>query len=188
MPLLSDLSVSNYLSSVAEKKPVPGGGAVAAIVGAEACALQAKVAIFSSNSEITPIVESSIKTQKKLLDLAEKDSKAFLALMNAGRKSKNYEELLIEAARVPVEVLRMSVLQVSSLKTLLKLGNLNLVSDIGISALLLISSIRSSLLNIKINTKGIESIPEDILGAELLAEKALKELESLCLEVEDEIY
>ena len=188
MPLLSDLSVSNYLSSVAEKKPVPGGGAVAAIVGAEACALQAKVAIFSSNSEIAPIVESSIKTQKKLLDLAEKDSKAFLALMNARRKSKNYEELLIEAARVPVEVLRMSVLQVSSLKTLLRLGNLNLVSDIGISALLLISAIRSSLLNIKINTKSIESIPEDILRAELLAEKALKELESLCLEVEDEIY
>ena len=41
--------------------------------------------------------------------------------------------------------------------------------------------------NIKINTKSIESIPEDILGAELLAEKALKELESLCQEVEDEI-
>ena len=93
MTLLSELSISNYLCSVAEKKPVPGGGAVAAIVGAEACALQAKVAIFSSNSEITPIVESSIKTQKKLLKLAEKDSKVFLALMNAGRKSKNYEEL-----------------------------------------------------------------------------------------------
>ena len=77
----------------------------------------------------------------------------------------------------------MSVLQVSSLKVLLKLGNLNLVSDIGISALLLISSIKSSLLNIKINTNSIESIPEDILLAEFSAEEALKELESLCLEV-----
>ncbi len=185
MPLLTELSISNYLSSVAEKQPVPGGGAVAAIVGAEACALQTKVAVFSSNSEIAPIVESSKKTQRKLLELAEKDSKAFLALMKAGKKSENYEELLIEAARVPVEVLRMSVLQVSSLKVLLKLGNLNLVSDIGISALLLISSIKSSLLNIKINTNSIESVPEDILLAEFSAEEALKELESLCLEVEN---
>ena len=58
MPLLTELSISNYLSSVAKKHPVPGGGAVAAIVGAEACALQTKVAVFSSNSEITPIVEN----------------------------------------------------------------------------------------------------------------------------------
>ena len=99
MPLLTELSISNYLSSVAEKQPVPGGGAVAAIVGAEACALQTKVAVFSSNSEIAPIVESSKKTQRKLLELAEKDSKAFLALMKAGKKSKNYEELLIEGGK-----------------------------------------------------------------------------------------
>ena len=187
MPLLTELSISNYLNLVAERKPVPGGGAVAAIVGAEACALQAKVAIFSKHSEITHIVKRSKEAQRRLLELAENDSEAFLALMNAGKKSENYEELLIEAARVPVEVLRINLLQVSSLKALLKLGNLNLVSDIGISALLLISSIKSSLLNIKINTKSIESVPEDILLVEPLAEKALKELESLCLEVEDAI-
>ena len=76
MPLLTELSISNYLNLLAERKPVPGGGAVAAIVGAEACALQAKVAIFSKNSEITPIVERSREAQKKLLELAENDSKA----------------------------------------------------------------------------------------------------------------
>ena len=187
MPLLAELSISNYLSSVAEKKSVPGGGAVAAIVGAEACALQAKVAIFSSNSEVTTIFERSIKSQKKFLELAEKDSKAFLALMNTKKESENHEELLIEAARVPVEVLSICHLQVSTLKALLKLGNKNLVSDIGVSALLLISSIRSSLLNIKINTKSIKNVPEDILQAELLAKKALKELESLSLAVEDAV-
>ena len=187
MPLLAELPISSYLSSVAEKKPVPGGGAVAAIVGAEACALQTKVAIFSSNSETAPLIESGLKTQRKFLELAEEDSKAFLALMSNGKKSENREELLIGAARVPVQVLGMCVLQVSNLKSLLKLGNPNLVSDLGISALLLISSIKSSLLNIKINTKSIKVVPKDILQAELQAERALEELESLSLAIEDAV-
>ena len=187
MPLLAELTVSNYLSTVAEKKSVPGGGAVAAIVGAEACALQAKVAIFSNSSETTLIVDNGQKTQRKFLELAEEDSKAFLALMSNGKNSENHEELLIGAARVPAEVLSMCVLQVSNLKTLLKIGNPNLVSDLGISALLLISSIKSSLLNIRINTRSIKVVPEDILQAEHQAEKALKELEALSLAIKDAV-
>ena len=176
LTLLANSNISDYLASVAAREPAPGGGAVAAVAAAEACALLAKVAHFSKGLDMEEIYEETVSEIDKLLTLGDKDSEIFLQVIKADRKTKNFEMLLIEAAKAPTEILEICSLQIPRLKTVIKTGNRNLITDLGIAAPLFGASIRSCLLNMDINMKGVKKIPAEITKAKEKAEVTLEEL------------
>ncbi len=61
----------------------------------------------------------------------------------------------IEAIKVPYRVVEISLIALKEIEFILKYGNINAVSDIGVGALMLASGIEGSLLNVVINLPGL---------------------------------
>jgi formiminotetrahydrofolate cyclodeaminase len=156
MNRLQDKSLSSYLQEVAGRQSTPGGGAVAAVVAAEGCALIGMVARFSKGEQFASIASRTDAAAIKLLSLADEDGEAFSKVMKAFRGEGNLNDSLIAAASVPEHVIYCCLPLIDDLEELAERGNINLVSDIAIAASLFHSAITSSELNILINTKSLE--------------------------------
>lgn len=160
---LADHSLRDYLTAVAARQSTPGGGAVAAIVAAEGCALLAMVAEFTRADAMANIAARNAETRSTLLALADEDGKAFAQVMRAYRGDGELEQALAAAARVPVRVFEICEHELSDLRLLARDGNPNLTSDTRIAALLLKASAEACEINIMVNVRGMKgSVPEDI--------------------------
>ena len=163
-PDLNQVLVEDYLESVAGKSSTPGGGSVAAITGAQAAALMSMVCHYSKQSnEIQAILESATKAREVFLTLAQEDVLAFDALMKAldqakGSKdrAKNIQSAMMMAAAPPLKMLTLCASMVDSIITLETHGNTNLLTDLGMAAILLSSCASSAELNVLINLVRIE--------------------------------
>ncbi|MGB1685162.1 MAG: cyclodeaminase/cyclohydrolase family protein [Pseudomonadales bacterium] len=81
MSRISDQTVDGYLDAVSARRSTPGGGAVAAIVAAEACALLEMVLNFtqSEDARLTGMATRLSQTRPELLAMADRDMAAFNA-------------------------------------------------------------------------------------------------------------
>lgn len=160
-------SISNreFLSAVAARKSTPGGGAVAAINAAQACALLAMVAEFTDAALSSAIISGTTDSVNELLDLADRDGAAFAAVMKAYRSGDNKEAALNTAALVPLQVLQICVGHIEDAEQLVNQGNPNLITDVGIAALLLSGCLRSCELNIRINTRSMQAPAPELAQA-----------------------
>lgn len=166
---LRNNTLTEYLEAVAARQSTPGGGAVAAVVAAEACGLIAMVANFSKSEESRDIARRSQSSITRLLQLANEDSLAFQQVMQAYREDGDLQVALEAAAGVPTQVIFVCSGHIEDLAHLADRGNSNLLSDVGIAASLLQSSIGSSELNILVNMKNLD----DALCGDLKATIAL---------------
>ncbi len=162
MTELKTQTLSNYLDQVSARKSTPGGGAVAAVMAAEACALMNMVANFSEGDAFDQIVTETTKTIDSLMDEAEADQTAFKTVMKAYRGEGEMTPALIGAADVPARIIRLCISRLDHLEQLATKGNSNLISDVAIAALLFDAAIKSSELNVMINIKELEAPPADI--------------------------
>jgi formiminotetrahydrofolate cyclodeaminase len=163
---------SDELSSSA---PTPGGGSVAALMGAMAASLVSMVANLtigkkkyaSVEKEILNILKESEELRQKLTNAIQKDVSAFNSVMSVYALSKNSDEekthrnqqmqiALKEAIEAPLECahLAMSVLPLS--KKIAEIGNLNIISDAGVAALAARAALRSSALNVYVNASSLD--------------------------------
>ena len=92
----------------------------------------------------------------------------------------NIEKNLKLAIEAPLEICKISERTLKALKVILKYGNKNAITDLGVSALLLYSGIEGGILNVKVNLKSLdderfkmETINQ--LNEILLGSKELKE-------------
>ena len=159
-----------YLDDLASNQPAPGGGSAAALAGALGAALGSMVANFTVGKEKFAAVEEQAKAalaecerlRAALTDLVQADVEAYGRYAAATGLPRSTEEekahraqviqqALMAAAAVPMEVCRKcyAVLEVS--QQLLKIGNPNLVSDVGCAAELAYAALRAALLNVEVN-------------------------------------
>ena len=150
-------SISGYLEQLAARKSTPGGGSVAALSAAEACGLIAMVANFSDGGQAEAIAREATEVMMTLLRLADEDSLAFKQVMQAYQGEADLQSALIAAATVPTHVLESSQTMQPHARYLLEHGNKNLVTDVGIAALLIHAAIKSCELNILINAKAMSA-------------------------------
>lgn len=162
---IGSMSNRDFLSAVAAKKSTPGGGAVAAINAAQACALLAMVAEFTDAALSSAIISDATDSVNELLDLADRDGAAFAAVMKAYRSGDNQEAALKAAALVPVQVMQICVGHIDDAEQLVRQGNPNLITDVGIAALLLSGCLRSCELNIRINTRSMQAPAPELAQA-----------------------
>lgn len=186
--------LQDYLDKLASKAPTPGGGSVAALVGALAAALLSMVANFTVGKEkfrevepeVSEILASVEALRGELSELTEEDSRAYGKISAAYKLPKKTQEekavrsqaiqsALKEAAQVPLKasIACHRVLELS--RSLVDKGNPNLISDVGVAAVLAEAAFRSAALNVDMNAASIKD--------EQFVQGMAKELEPLAAEV-----
>jgi glutamate formiminotransferase/formiminotetrahydrofolate cyclodeaminase len=170
-----DKPLRHFMDKLASKAPEPGGGSVAALMGALGAALVSMVANLTLGKEkykdVQPEIEALLKESEKLRielqDLVQKDTEAFGALGDVYKMPKNtdeekaartakMQETLKKACQVPFEI-GLKSLEVAKLaKRAADAGNLAAVSDAGVAVLLAQACAQSAALNVKINVNSIK--------------------------------
>ncbi len=167
--------LEKYLDDLAAKLPSPGGGSVVALVGALGVGLLSMVSNFTlgkekyreMEEEIKKIVNRSENLRKRLTELVDEDIRAYGSVSRAYElprtsdrdkevRSQSIQKACKAALVVPLEVARYCVEGLDLARRLVEIGNLRLVSDVGVAAALLEAALKGAELNVKINLKVIE--------------------------------
>lgn len=178
-------TVTAFAEETASESPAPGGGSVSASVGALGAALGTMVANLSAHKrgwderwqEFSDWADQGKAIYEELLDLVDRDTEAFNAIMAANRLAKGSEaerkdrhEAIQAASRlameVPLQVMEKSLESMSLLMAMADAGNPASVSDAGVGALCARAAVRGAYLNVKINSSGLE---DQKVAAELIA-------------------
>ena len=155
-------TLAAFLDELASSSPAPGGGSVAALSGALGSALTAMVCNLTIGKKKYAAVEDEMK---KILVQAE-DTDAFNKVMEALSLPKDTEpqkalraaairEATKEATNVPLEVMKHCIDALALTQQVAAAGNLNSVSDAGVSAFMLHAAVEAAALNVRINLNNL---------------------------------
>ncbi len=161
-------SIKKYLDDLAAKLPAPGGGSAAALAAALGASLISMVVSFTLGK---PKYAPYEKELKKILQESEELRSEFLNLLDLDvtvYKSKNTRDAL----DVPFMLSRLCFEGIKLCPPLVKKGNINLISDVAVAAVLLESAFYSAVYNVEINLK---IIGDKKLGGGIRRELAHKE-------------
>ena len=180
-------SVDHFMARVADASPTPGGGSVAAHVGALGAALAQMVAGLTIGRKKYAAVDEQMKQltveahtlRKALSDLVQRDADAYERVRTAYAMSKETEhasaradavrDALVFASRVPLETASLSA-QVASLAASLAVhGNSNAVTDACVAALMAEAACKGAALNVRINVAALDEQGTQT-GAQLASE------------------
>ena len=179
MEKLKQLTVEEFIKDLGSNSPAPGGGSVAALSAALAGASVAMVysltvgkkAYEALTDELKEKVNENltegIKFYNETLDCMEEDKRVFLELMDSFKmpkvtdeekylRTKEINKKTYEAMMVPLELSRKAMKFYENIEFAIDYGNKNVVSDAGVSAIMLHSSIESAILNVRINLASLK--------------------------------
>ena len=188
---LVDMTVKDFANETASESPAPGGGSIAATVGALGASLGTMVANLSSHKrgwddrweEFSDWAEKGQHFKDELLRLVDEDTNAFNKIMDAFGLSKKTEEekearkqAIEEASKyameIPFKVMDTAYRSIEVMRAMAENGNPNSVSDAGVGALCALTAVEGAFLNVKINATGIadKAFTNDLIkrGQEIL--------------------
>jgi len=162
-----EASLRKYLDDAASDLPAPGGGSVAALAGALGSAMGCMVANFTVGKKKYAAVEQRVKellqkcdsARKELLNLAQRDVEAYQGVSEAYKipkeqketRARAIQEALKKAMNVPLETLRICHDLMDVYRELGEKGNRNLISDVGVAAIMTEAALQAAKLNVEIN-------------------------------------
>ncbi|MCX7703034.1 MAG: cyclodeaminase/cyclohydrolase family protein [Planctomycetota bacterium] len=180
-------SIEAYLDDAAAEKDAPGGGSVSALCGALGASMASMVANFTVGREKFAAVEKRVReilnkaeeARRKMSRFMDEDVEEYKKVTAAYQMPKGtdaekaarkaaIQEALKSAMRVPLECVRTAHSLILDLKDLVEMGNPNLISDVGVSAILLSAALDGAKLNVEINlkfltdTKLVENVRKEI--------------------------
>ncbi|MEP7382592.1 MAG: glutamate formimidoyltransferase [Gemmatimonadota bacterium] len=177
-------SVSGFVASVAAPTPAPGGGSVAAHVGALSAALAQMVTGLTIGRKKYAAVEEDMKALaleatalgNTLSALVARDAESYADVMQAytlpketpeqlAERKRVVDEALLGAAAVPLETARACATVTAIAEQVARKGNPNCASDAGVAALLAEAACRGAVYNVRIN---VASLNDRSLGTKLL--------------------
>ena len=184
---LTSLTVKGFADETLRESPAPGGGSVAAYMGALGAALGTMVANLSAHKpgwddrweEFSRWADKGVELEAELLHLVDEDTDAFNRIMAAFAMPKSTEEdkrlrseaiqsATLFAAQVPLETMKTSFKAFEICKAMAETGNPNSVSDAGVGALAARAAVLGAGLNVKINASSLK----DKAQAEALVSEA----------------
>lgn len=191
---LVDLTCSGFALETASESPAPGGGSIAAYMGALGAALGTMVANLSSHKpgwddqwkEFSDYADRGQEMLRELLHLVDEDTEAFNRIMDVFGMPKTTDEekaaraAALEAAtlyatQVPLRTMKAAYAVFDLVEAMAEKGNPNSVSDAGVGALAARSAVLGAWLNVKINAAGLKdrTVADALLAeAAAIAEKA----------------
>lgn len=172
---LTALTVKGFADETLRESPAPGGGSVAAYMGALGAALGTMVANLSAHKpgwddrweEFSRWADKGVELETELLHLVDEDTEAFNRIMAAFGMPKSTDEdkrlrseaiqkATLFAAQVPLETMKASFKAFEICKAMAETGNPNSVSDAGVGALAARAAVLGAGLNVKINASSLK--------------------------------
>ncbi|MCF7925176.1 MAG: cyclodeaminase/cyclohydrolase family protein [Candidatus Izimaplasma sp.] len=173
MALMNE-TLSSFIALVDSNQPTPGGGSVSALAASLGVALSGMLGKVTTNKKAFLKLDESIQekihqilneleaSKTVLLTLVDEDTNAFNQIMKAFKLPKNSKEekahrnqviqqATLTAIKVPHQVATEAVQVLSNLDNLVRYGNSNAITDLGVGVLLLSAGIEGALFNIEIN-------------------------------------
>jgi glutamate formiminotransferase/formiminotetrahydrofolate cyclodeaminase len=183
---LIKLDLQSFADETASESVAPGGGSVAAYVGALGVSLGTMVANLSAHKRgwddrwdhFSAWAEKGEKIKQRLMHLVDADTDAFNKIIEAFRLPKSTdEEKAIRGAHiqeatkgaieVPMEVLRTTVQSFELLEAMANEGNPASKSDAAVGALCARAAAHGAYLNVKIN---LEELKDEDYQTQIVAE------------------
>ncbi|MEO6779185.1 MAG: glutamate formimidoyltransferase [Gemmatimonadaceae bacterium] len=170
-----------YVTSVGNADPFPGGGSVAAVAGALAAALVSMVAgatigrkrYAAAEGRMVELRDSVQPLASELQDLALMDAQAYAAVTDAQRATSTegaasatqydatrdlaIQSALLHAIDVPLRVARIAAHIAQLALTVASEGNSNAITDAGVAALLASAACTGASYNVRINARGLSN-------------------------------
>lgn len=164
-------TVKKYITDLGAKMPAPGGGSAAALSCALGIALLEMVANFTVGKaaseedarrleDILPRIKHAKEEAQKYIDedvaAYGKTREAYKIPKDDPARKEKIEAATKEATKVALNTVKVSQRAMSLARTLVEIGNKNLITDVIIGALLVKAGFDSSLWNIDINLSYIK--------------------------------
>ena len=172
---LTTLSMDAFARKLASADPTPGGGSVAAAVGAYGAGLVRMVALLTANSpkhsavaaQCTEVAAAAQELTDDLLALVDADAASFDRVSAAYRlpkaddaqkseRSHRIQAALTGAIEPPLGVIEAASKTCGLALTLVDIGNPNAKSDIGCAALCARCAAQGAALNVEINASALK--------------------------------
>ena len=198
---LIDLSLVEFVRETASDSPAPGGGSVAAYVGAMGAALGSMVANLTSHKrgwddrweEFSEWAEKGKAIYEELLKLVDKDTEAFNQIMEAFKLPKETSVEIVSrksaiqlatknAIEIPFSVMQISYDSMEVIEAMAEFGNPNSVTDAGVGALCAATAVSGAYLNVLVNASGFNdktAIQNLLSEAEALNRRAREKCEKI---------
>lgn len=160
-----EVTLNEFIDTTASDSSTPGGGSVAAVVGALGSALVQMVGNLTTGKkkyedvedEVKNLLNKSSKIMSKLKDLTRADIEYFDTFIKVLGMPKETEEqkqkrteaiqhALKEAANTPMAIARLGIEMLSIANRMAEIGSKMVISDAGVAAYLIESSIHSALI------------------------------------------
>lgn len=187
---IKDQSIQLFLDTLASKSATPGGGSVAAFLGAQATALIAMVcqltigkpAYAEAETDMVALLAKSEALRAQLTALIQADIDVFNRLMacyglpkqsddEKTARSAAIQVVLKEATQVPIECAKACKEAILLSKIAAEKGSAGVISDAGAAAMAAFGGLKTAALNVYINTGSLKD--------QAFAEAKTKELESI---------
>ncbi len=169
------LSLTDFANETASESPAPGGGSIAAYLGALGASLATMVANLSSHKkgwddrweEFSNWADAGQALKDELLRLVDADTHAFNGIMAAfalpkstpeEKETRNYaiQAATKVAMEVPFRVMETAYASMDLIQAMVEHGNPNSVSDAGVGALCARSAVMGAFMNVRINAGSLE--------------------------------
>jgi len=194
------MSIRAFAEETASESPAPGGGSIAAVMGAFGAALSTMVANLSAGKrgwddrwqEFSQWADKGQKIMSRMLELVDEDTRSFDGIMSAmglpkgtpeevETRHKAIEAATLHAALVPLETMKTAMQVFPVAEAMARDGNPNSASDAGVGAIAARAAVRGAFLNVKINA---DSLEDKTAAAKLIEEGAAMVSEAERLEAE----
>ena len=176
---LIDMAVKDFVNEVDSNSPAPGGGAVAALASDLGIGVSRMMAHLTFGKQKYDDLDENIKVEfevkfdklgkirDELSKLVDEDAKSFSEYMKALKMPKDTFKQTIErqkaltdstiySIQVPYKIATLSYEAIKELEFLLEYGNKNVMTDVGVGALLLCTGLEGAILNVKVNLSNLE--------------------------------
>jgi len=176
---LIDMKLVDFINEIDSKSPAPGGGSVAALSAALGVSLARMVGHLTVDKkkflalspeiqlEFKDTCDSLIMMKDQLISLIDLDTDSFNLIVKAFKmpkvtedeikaRNEKIQEGTLEAILVPIKVASLSLSAMHQIPYILKYGNKQTISDLGVSTLMLSSGIDGASMNVLINLPGLE--------------------------------
>ncbi len=193
-------SIETFLADLASKSATPGGGSVAAVMGAQAAALVSMVCHLTLGKpkyaaveeQMQALLEQAETLRHSLLAMIKADVEVFDCVMAAYSLAKETEEQKIyrsaaiqdalkAATEVPLACAKACAKAIALSQVAAEKGSITVISDAGVAVMAAYAGLKSAALNVYVNTGNLKDrefaqaklaeLEEVLKGAGLISEE-----------------
>lgn len=151
MAIDTNATVADFLQAAADKRPDPGGGAVAALVGALAASMGAMTLRYTKDLSVAEPLAELERARELFEQLIVEDQEAYANLVAVRKAGGDVQTAALTAIAVPQAIATTAVSVLNLAEKVVPVANKWLLSDLAVCCELAMATVRCGLYNIRAN-------------------------------------